>query len=327
MYLFALPSQPQRQDTPFFEKIKKLDWLGMLLFAAMYACFVLAFTFGGPIWPWNDGRFIACVVLSVAFLIAFAITQRYAVLTTVADRLFPCDFLGHFQLLLLWLIMACCGIALFVSIYYIPLYFLFVHGDTGTGAAVRLLPFICFCISSMLVAGYAMPRTGYHMVWYLVSAIFLTAGAAGMHIIQRDSPTSYTYGFSVLLGLGMTVNVAAYTIAGKYCQPERITEAIQFMNISQGQSQMLGLCIASSIFQSKSFEGMKSVLDGQGFTTGEIRAAIAGSQSKVLESISPQLKARCIDVLVNTISDIWIMVIAAGALMAVCSAFLSKKRF
>lgn len=327
IYLFALPSLPQQEGTPFIEKVKRLDWLGMLLTAALYSCFVIAFSFGGVQWPWDDGRFIALVVLFVVFLAAFAVTQHLAVFTTETDRLFPCEFLGNSQLVILYVAMACGGAGLFVAVYYIPLYFLFVHGESGTEAAVRLLPFICFYVTAILVCGYAMPRTGYHAVWYLVSGILLTAGGAAMYTIKVDTPTSYTYGFSVLLGFGLTVSQAGYAVSTPLVKPDRIPEVIQFLNISQGQSQMLGLAIASAIFQSKAFQGLQRELRDQNLSTEDIRAAVAGSRSKVFETISPELRARCLDILVDTISKIWIMVIVAGALLTVCSCFLSRRRF
>ncbi|RSM05356.1 hypothetical protein CEP52_006309 [Fusarium oligoseptatum] len=144
IYLFALPSLPQQPGTTFVEKLKKLDWLGITLNTGIYVCFVLAFTFGGPEWAWDDGRFITCVVLFVIFVVAFAITQYYTVFTNKIDRLFPCDFLANPQMIILYIAIACGGAGLFVAVYYIPLYFLFVHGDSGTEAAVRLLPFIFF---------------------------------------------------------------------------------------------------------------------------------------------------------------------------------------
>lgn len=305
----------------------KLDWLGIILTAAMYSCFVVAFSFGGVQWSWSDGRFIALVVLSVVFLVAFAITQRIALFTNKTDRLFPCEFLHDTQLVMLYIAMACGGAGLFVAIYYIPLYFLFVHGESGTEAAIRLLPFVCFYVTAILVCGYALPRTGYHVVWYLVSGVLLTAGGAAMYTIKVDSPASYTYGFSVLLGFGLTSSQAGYYVATSLVEPERVPEVIQFLNISQGQSQMLGLAIASAIFQSEAFKGLQSVLKGEDFSVEEIRAALAGSSSKVLETVSSELRHGCLVVLVDTISKIWIMVLVAGALLTVCSCFLSKKRF
>ncbi|KAM6521442.1 hypothetical protein FSOLCH5_006198 [Fusarium solani] len=125
IYLFALPSLPQQPDTSFVDKLKRLDWLGITLNTGIYVCFVLAFTFGGPEWAWDDGRFITCVVLFVVFVAAFAITQYYTVFTNKIDRLFPCDFLANPQMIILYIAIACGGAGLFVAVYYIPLYFLF----------------------------------------------------------------------------------------------------------------------------------------------------------------------------------------------------------
>ncbi|KAJ9143020.1 Efflux pump antibiotic resistance [Pleurostoma richardsiae] len=327
IYLFTLPSLPRQADKSFIEKLKKLDWLGIILIAALYVCFVLAFSFGGVTWAWGDGRFIALVVLFCVFTAGFAITQHYSLFTTKENRLFPCEFLGNFQLILLFVTMACGGAALFVSVYYIPLYFLFVHGDSGTEAAVRLLPFVAFYVAAILACGYAMPRTGYHWVWYLVSGLFMTAGGAAMHAVDADSPSSYTYGFSLLLGLGLTVSQAGYSVATHIVKPGNAAEVIQFLNISQGSSQMLGLLIASAIYQNEAFNGMERLLYGQNYTEAQIRGAIAGSQSQILELMAPELRQRCLDVIVNTIQEEWILVISAGALLTVCACFLTKGRF
>lgn len=75
--------------------------------------------------------------------IIFGMTQYYSFLTKNQDRFFPYEFVADPQLILLYVCMACGGAALFVSIYYIPFYFLFVHGDSVTQAAIRLLPLIC----------------------------------------------------------------------------------------------------------------------------------------------------------------------------------------
>ncbi|KAH8650850.1 major facilitator superfamily domain-containing protein [Tricladium varicosporioides] len=327
IYLFVLPSLPRQQGTTFLQKLSGLDWLGTILTTGLYVCFTMAFSFGGSIWAYNDGRIIALIVLFGVFTVAFAVTQYFSVFTNRIDRLFPLEFLRNPQLVLLYIIMACGGAALFVSIYYIPLYFLFVHGDSGTQAAVRLLPFICFYVGTILLCGAVMGKTGYHMVWFLVSGVFLTAGGALMYTVRAETSPMNMYGYSILLGLGMATTQAGYAVAPLLVKPDRVAEVIQFLNISQGQSQLIGLAIASSVFQSKTFTGLKAVLDGQGFPDAEIQAAIAGAKSVILRTTTPELKAKCIDVIVRSIGDCWIMVLAAGACYTACSLFLSRKRF
>jgi MFS family permease len=327
IYLFLLPSLPRQPNTTFKQKVKDLDWLGTVLTAGLYVSFTLAFTFGGAIWAWNDRRVIALIVVFGVITIAFGVTQYCSVFTNKKDRLFPCEFLRSPQLILLYVCMACGGAALFVSVYYIPLYFLFVHDDSGTKAAVRLLPFICFYVATILLCGAAMGRTGYHMVWYLISGIFITCGGATMYTVRADTPTANIYGYAILLGLGMTTTQAGYAVGPLLVRPDRVAEVIQFLNISQGQSQLIGLTIASSIFQSMTFSGLKTVLAGTGYPDSEIQAAIAGAKSTVLQTTTPDLRAQCIDVIVRSIDNVWVLVIAAGALYTLCSYFLTRKRF
>ena len=322
-----LPPLPRQPETTLMQKVKGLDWLGTVLTAGLYVSFTLAFTFGGAIWNWKDGRVIALIVVFGVLTIIFGVTQYHSVWTNRDDRLFPCEFVRDPQLVLLYVCMACGGAALFVSIYYIPFYFLFVHGDSGTKAAVRLLPFIVLYVVTILVCGATMGRTGYHMVWYLASGIFLTAGGALMYTVRLDTAPANIYGYAILLGLGMTTTQAGYAVGPLLVKADRVTELIQFLNISQGQSQLIGLTLASAIFQNLTYPRLKTALAGTGYPDSEIRAALAGARSTVLETASPELRAKCIDVIVQGIRDDWVLVIAAGALYVLCSCFLTRKRF
>lgn len=325
--IFVIPAVPRQSGVPIMDKIKKFDWIGIILNAAIYVCLVLAFSFGGIIWPWSDGRFIALVVLFVVFTIAFAIQQHFALCTNKVDRLFPCEFLGNLEMVILYIGMAASIAPFFVATYYIPLYFLFVHGDSGTETAVRLLPLVFVYVASILFAGYALQRVGYRMGWYFVSGLFLVAGGAGMYTVRADTQPSFTYGFSVLIGIGLTVSQSGYGLIIALVEPHRIPDAMQFMNIAQGSAVLFGLVIANPIFQNEAFKGLKKLLADQGFSDAQIHAAVAGSRSQVLESISAELRKKALDVIVHAIQLDWILVIAGGATVAVASLFLTKKRF
>ncbi|PYI03845.1 MFS general substrate transporter [Aspergillus sclerotiicarbonarius CBS 121057] len=327
IYLFVLPPLPRRPGMPFLENVRSLDWLGIILTAGLYVSFTMAFSFAGSIWAWNDGRVIALLVVFGVVTIIFCVTQRYSILTNPTDRIFPCEFLRNPQLVLLYVCMACGGAALFISVYYIPLYFLFVHGDSGTQAAVRLLPFICFYVATILFCGAVMIRTGWHNLWYLLSGICMTCGGVTMYTVKYDTSASNIYGYAVLLGLGMTTTQAGYSVGPLLVPADRVAELIQYMNISQGSSQLIGLAIASCIFQNLGFSRLKEVLANTDYSDSQIQAAIAGARSQLLQEVSPELRTRCVDAIVTTIDDVWVMVIAAGALWTLCSVFLTRRRF
>lgn len=288
--------------------------------------FTLFLTNGGVEWSWGNGRNIALYVVFGVTLVGFVLTQYFCVFTTKEDRLFPGEFLYNRSMVLLYILVASGGAALFVAIYYIPLYFQFVQGDSGIMSAVRLLPFVCFYVATILGCGYLMPKTGYYMVWYLVSGVFMLVGATVMYTVDYDTEPAKIYGYSILLGIGMTTTQAAYAVGPTLVAPERVAESLQFMNISQGQGLLLGLTIASAIFQSLTFNGLSNLLADTAASKADIQGAVAGAKSQLLQNLSPELRAEALDVIVDSIDNVYIMAIAAGAVYVVCSCFLKRSR-
>ena len=329
IYVFLLPSlpRPAGEGRSFIKKLVELDWVGTVLSAGMHISIILFIVFGGVEWSWTDGRNIALYVVSAVCTIAFVLSQYYCVGTDQENRLFPGEFLRNPTMLLLYVLMACGGASLFVAVYYIPLYFQFVHGDSGIMSAVRLLPFICFYVATILLCGYVMPKTGFFILWYLVSGIFILIGAVLMYTVKLDTSPSNVYGYSILMGLGMTTTQAAYAVGPTIVSPDRVAECLQFMNIGQGQSQLLGLAIASAIFQSKTLNGLTAILGNKGYSHADIQGAVAGAQSTLMDRLPQALKTEALEVIVHSISDVYVMAISAGALYVVASCLLPRRRF
>ncbi|KAI0182378.1 major facilitator superfamily domain-containing protein [Xylaria flabelliformis] len=327
VYLFVLPSIPRQMHLSLLAKLKLLDWLGIALSWGMFTAFTLGFLSGGVVWEWDDGRTIANIVVFGALLVLFTMQQTLKILTNSDNRLFPCIFLRNPQLVLLYIIMSCGGGAtLFVAIYYIPFFRLFVDGASGTRAAVALLPFISFYVASVLICGAIMSRTGYHMVWFLVSGLFITAGGAAMYTVTKETANANFVGYTILLGVGLTTSQASYAVGNELVEPSLAADLIQLINISQGSSQLIGLAIASTIFQTQAFDGIRQIL-GPEYTSDNIQAAIAGARSNLLSSVQPEIRDAIIDVIVGAINKVWILVIAAGAVHTACSIFLTRSRF
>ncbi|KAI2730807.1 hypothetical protein CBS147332_2659 [Penicillium roqueforti] len=329
IYVFLLPSlpRPAGEGRSFIKKLVELDWVGTVLSAGMHISIILFIVFGGVEWSWTDGRNIALYVVSAVCTIAFVLSQYYCVGTDKQNRLFPCEFLRNPTMLLLYVIMACGGASLFVAVYYIPLYFQFIQGDSGIMSAVRLLPFVCFYVATILLCGWVMPKTGFFILWYLVSGIFILIGAVLMYTVKLGTSPSSIYGYSILMGLGMTTTQAAYAVGPTIVSPDRVAECLQFMNIGQGQSQLLGLAIASAIFQSKTLTGLTTLLGNKGYSHADIQGAVAGAQSTLMERLPQALKTEALEVIVNSISDVYVMAISAGALYVVASCLLPRRRF
>jgi hypothetical protein len=210
---------------------------------------------------------------------------------------------------------------------YIPLYFQFVHSDSAITAAVRLLPFICVLIFTVLLNGALMPVFGYYMPWYTASGAFMLVGGALMYTVDSTSSTSAIYGYSILIAIGTGCGMqGGYSIASAKVKASDVPAAIGFMNCGQLGTGVIALGIAGSVFQNVGFQTLKTALDGMGFSSEEIRSALTGTQSVVFQHGSADVRARALGAVVQTMDKIYIMVITAGALALILSLFLKREK-
>ena len=325
--LIYLPSYQPQPNRSFMSKVREMDWLGIVLNAAIFATFTIAFTFGGAQWAWSDYQFIIIVVFLGVILLAFIVTQYYTIFTTTERRIFPAQFLRHRSLVLLYIGTACSVTGLFIGAYYIPLFFQFARNDTAIMAAVRLLPFICVAITFIMLNGGLMPILGYYMPWYAVSGIFLIIGGALMHSITSTTTAPKIYGYSVLLAIGAGSTLqSAYSIAAAKVSPQQIPQAIGFINHAQLGSIVIALTISGTVFQNTALTKLQSALAGSGFSEADIRGAVAGTQSAVFSRGSPEVKTLALKAIIGAMDNVFILVIVAGAVTLLGSAVMKREK-
>ena len=140
----------------------------------------MGINFGGVLYSWDDGAIIALFVVSGVLFIVFAIQQIFTVLTTENTRVFPVHLVQRKEPVLLFIAGSSAGAAIYIAIYYIPIYFQFTRGDSAIQAAVRLLPFV-FILSAMVLAnGFFMAQWGLYTPWYLIGSIITLIGSVLM---------------------------------------------------------------------------------------------------------------------------------------------------
>jgi MFS family permease len=304
------------------ERVRSLDWLGMVLNAGVWATFTILFTFAGNRWAWNDGAVIALFVVFGTLLLAFILQQAFAIGTTKHNRLFPAHLLASRSQVLLAIATAAATAVMFVPVYFIPVYFVFVHGDSAIQAAIRLLPFLVVSMGVNLTVGTIVPKLPNYAMLYLVSGIFVVAGSAPLYLWTPETPMAQVYGFSILVafGAGLVIQVG-YTLASmkavKQNTPEDVPHTISLQNVAQIGGGAISLIIAGQVFQSTAVKELTKVLAALNLSQEEIQATVAGTQSTVFERLDAETAAKAIDAITRAMGDVWILVIAAGAVLAV----------
>jgi len=322
VWIFLLPRHDPRPGVPTKNRISEIDYVGTILIAGAFVSGVMAINFGGSVYTWNSGRIIGLFVCSGMLFIIFGIQQRFALLTPTERRIFPIEFLGRKIMLILFAETAAASAATFTPIYFIPLFFQFVHSDSALEAGVRLLPFVVFLVVMCVANGAIMSATGYYFPWYIIAGVFNIAGAALMYTVNEHSSTASIYGYSILLGIGSGAFIqASFAVAQAKVEPKYIPSVIGFITSGQITGATISLAIANSIFLNHSSTSIAKILPN--VPTSDIQAAISGAGSAFIKGLDVATREKVLHAIVESMSKVYILGITAGAL-ALVLAFLMK---
>ncbi len=288
---------------------------------------MIVLSYAGAAWKWNSGGVITLWVVFGISLIAYVVQQTFSIFTTEKTRLFPVQFVRRRSFVLQYFGTAAAAAGLFVPVYYVPLFFQFTKGDSPIMAAVRLLPFITITITFVMLSGALLPVFGHYMPWYVAAGILMLVGGALMSTVTVTTTVAMIYGFEIVIaaGAGLTQQVG-YSVASAKAKPEEVPAALGFINIAQLGSVSIALAISGSIFQNLGFYNLQQALEGYRFSDDELRSALAGAQSGLLSHGDPQVQELATGAIVSTISSIYSLVMAAGALTLVSAIFMRREK-
>jgi MFS family permease len=327
VYIWGLPAYHPVVGVSVMERIKKIDFVGLFLGASVWVSFSLAFTMAGGQWPWKDGRTYATIVAFVVVLVLYIVQQGLCLFTTPESRAFPVHLLRSRTQILLYIATAANITSLFVVVYFIPIYFEFVHNDSALQAALRLLPFVIVAVCFNLGTGHLLSKIRYYMPIYLVSGIFMTLGSALMvAYLNPDTPVSYIYGFSVItaVGTGLTLQIG-YPIATLKA-PDHMGDALAMQNVSQIGGTVIALVIAGQIFQSTAFTNLKAVLAETDYTDADIQSVIAGAQSQLFADIPCELMDQAVLAITEAMQKSVMLVCIGGGVVTLCALLMKREK-
>lgn len=217
-----------------------------------------------------------------------------------------------------------------VAVYFIPLFFQFTRGDSAVAAAVRLLPFILVMAFITLAQGALLShpsgKYGMYMPWFLVGGCLAVAGGVLMYLVDRTTTEAWVYGASSLTGAGVGMfTQAGFSIAQASVPDEQHAMAAAFVALGQTAGITISLAIANAVFLNRA-EGMLQRILPPSIGDEQIEAAVAGVGGDFVKKLSPELQLRVLDAIVEAMSRPYILVIVAGALVAMLSLIMKRER-
>ncbi|KAK2021936.1 MFS general substrate transporter [Colletotrichum zoysiae] len=323
--VFILPSIDFAKGQSAKERFSKIDWLGLAVWTGLCVAFFMAITFGGNLYEWNSYSMIILWIFVGVLAVAFYLTHKFYPFVDKESRLYPSHLLRNFKLGILQVATFSAAAAVYIPIYYIPLYFQFARGESPVEAAVKLLPFVVMISTLAVLNGFLMSRWGYYMPWFLVGSLLAVAGGALMYTVTVDTSVSAIYGYSVLLGIGGgCFMLTAFGCVSDVVEPKEVFNAIGVVSLIQCVGITFFPALSGSIFQNVGANYILPLLPS-GYS-GDPRQILAGASNAQWQSFSSDVQARLAGVIVEAMSNVYIMTIIASGVTALLSPFLGLRK-
>jgi hypothetical protein len=237
------------QTSAFVAKLRRVDWIGTILFIAATTGLLIPLTWGGVIYEWSSWRTLVPLIICAFGLVGFVVYEEWLErsggepvirLEVMKNRTAAVTYLGTFiHGLLLWCIL-----------YYQPFYFEAIKGFSPVLAGVGLFPQTFTVAPASIVTGIVSAITGKYR-WATWSGWILTTLGMGLLIyLDVETSTPAWICLSIVGGIGTGFLFAAMALAIQASSTNRnMAYAVILFVFFRSFGQTVGVAIGGVIFQ------------------------------------------------------------------------------
>ena len=183
---------------PFRRVPHKIDFLGAGLLVAGVTSILLGTVWGGRQYAWTSTHTVGAFAAGVALLLLFGAQEHRAVEPILPLRLFKNSVFRTTSAAGFL-----CGMALFGTTVYLPLFLQLVTGAGPTQSGLLLVPQMIGMMGGGILVGRAVSRTGKYKIYPVVGSLVLPAGIFLLSRMTITTPHLLSSVFMLITGTGM----------------------------------------------------------------------------------------------------------------------------
>src|SRR5206468_686294 len=253
---------------------------------------------GGKQYAWTSWHVLGALAAAVVLLVAFALQERRA-----AEPILPFQILRNPIVAGSVACMALVGMAMFGTISYVPLFVQGVIGTSATSSGVVLTPLMLGAVTTSLVTGQLVSRTGRYRWNAILGPVVLTAGMLLLWRMDTSTTNGEAARNMVIAGIGIGSMMQVFVLSVQNAVPRsRIGSATALTQFGRQMGATLGVTIIGAIVNH-----------------GLPRSVAAGGEGAVIHRLPPDLRrglagalhpaffaAACVSVLVWVIAVVFV---------------------
>ncbi|HJV04359.1 MAG TPA: MDR family MFS transporter [Actinomycetota bacterium] len=298
---------------PFRRQPHRIDLVGAALLVGSVVSLLLVAVWGGAELPWTSPVILGLGAAGVSLGVLFLMQERRAQEPIVPPRLFRIRTVA-----LSAGIMFLVGATLFGSVVFLPLYLQAVLGDSATSSGLQLLPLMLGVVTTSILSGRIISRTGRYRWWPVAG---MAACTLGMFLLSRVEPTTgrvYVSASMAVLGLGIGMVMQVLVLATQNAVEQHdLGAATSIANFFRSIGGTFGTALFGAIFNARLTAALAALLPAG--VAARIDPASLAQTPEQIARLEPPVREAVIGGIataVDTVFDVAIPVAALGLLLA-----------
>ncbi|KAF4621880.1 hypothetical protein G7Y89_g14463 [Cudoniella acicularis] len=325
-------------DTPRMQRFKArmsmIDFGGQFLFLAGMGLVILALTWGGASYAWDNVHIIAPIVLGGILVIGFMYWEYLMAPGRYLARKFPLQrptipwaLLSQRNMAFLFYIDVAAGLAMTAVLYFVDTYFVWVEGYTASKAGIQLLyytPGIGIGVYFAMFFCNIWPRQTFTPLFLgsLIEALGITILTWALY--HGHIPT--IYGMMGLTGAGTGLRFMPGSLHGIGFFPNNIASVLSLTSFAIPFGSAIGMTIMDTVLNNKLASGFSSLPSFTNSTSTSTNSTTSTSTTNSLLASIDALPPQSQDLVRSKVSDaivwsfiailplMWLAVLASAGL-------------
>jgi EmrB/QacA subfamily drug resistance transporter len=220
-----------------------IDWLGAGVLAGGTAALLLGLVWGGKSYPWTSGHVLGALVLAGVLLLTFWFVERRA-----GEPILPFPILRNPIVAGSVACMALVGMAMFGTISYVPLFVQGVIGTSATSSGVVLTPLMLGAVTTSLLTGQLVSRTGRYRWNAVLGPVVLTIGMILLWRMDVNTTNAEAARNMFVAGIGIGSMMQVFVLSVQNAVPRTlIGSATALTQFSRQMGATIGVTIMGAI--------------------------------------------------------------------------------
>ena len=235
------------------EKLRRIDYVGTVLFIGSIAAFLIPLTWGGVLYDWGSWHTLVPLIIGAVGLAVFTFYEwRFA-----SNPIIPPSIFQNRTASVSYIGTVLQGLILWCMLYYMPLYYEAVKEYSPVIAGVALFPESFTVAPIAMATGFLITGMGRYRWAIWVGWALSTLGLGLLCYIQPDTTVSAWIFLNIVsgLGLGMLFPSLGFAIQAS-AEPENLAIAVGMFSFFRALGQAIGVAIGGVVFQNQMYKSL-----------------------------------------------------------------------